>query len=141
MELYAERYGNHEALFGFALLNEPANIDIPKLQDYYKKAYDAVRRHSPNSYIVINPLITPFESGVESHWTNFMDPEQGYSKVAMDLHYYSCFGGSGDSTNADSNINYIKYDRKGQIDEFKVKNRKLQIIGEWSACQHGDQNR
>lgn len=140
MELFAERYGNNEALYGFQLLNEPA-VDIPTLQDYYKRGYDAVRKHSPNSYIVLNPLISPFESGVEDHWTNFMNPDQGYSKVVLDLHYYSCFGGPGDTTNADQNINYINNDRRAQIQEFKQKNPKLQIVGEWSACHHGDYNR
>ncbi|CAG2180249.1 unnamed protein product, partial [Oppiella nova] len=90
-----------QALFGFCLLNEPAHIDIGKLQDYYKRAYAAVRKHSADSHIVLNPLITPFESGTESHWTGFMNPGQGFTKVAMDLHYYSCFGGGADQTNPD----------------------------------------
>lgn len=108
------------------------------MQDYYKKAYAAIRKHSTNSYIVINPSMTPFEYGTESYWTNFMNPDQGYTKVAMDLHYYSCFNGAGDSTDADFNIDYINTKRVAQIKEFKEKNPKLQIIGEWSACQHGD---
>ncbi|CAG2177526.1 unnamed protein product, partial [Oppiella nova] len=37
MELYAKRYGSKPALFGFYLLNEPAHINITKLQDYYNR--------------------------------------------------------------------------------------------------------
>ena len=134
--LYAERYGKHEALYGFALLNEPDHMDIGVLQSYYKRAYERVRQHSPDSYIIINPLISPFESGTESHWTSFMNPDQGFHKVAMDLHYYSCFGGNGDQTNADGDIGYINNDRKAQIAEYTKKNKKLMFIGEWSACGH-----
>ena len=134
--LYAERYGKHEALYGFCLLNEPAHIKIETLQDYYKKAYQRVRQHSADSYIVINPLIDPFESGTESHWTSFMNPDQGFHKVAMDLHYYSCFGGPSDQSNADGAIGYINWDRKNQIADYAKKNPKLMLIGEWSACAH-----
>ena len=141
MGLYAERYGSHAALFGFALLNEPAHTNIATLQDYYKRAYAKVRQHSPDSYIVINPLINPFESGTESHWTGFMNPSQGFTKVAMDLHYYSCFGGSGDQSNPDGAIRYINNDRKNQIADYKQKNPKLMIIGEWSACGHFSNSR
>lgn len=141
MGLYAERYGGHPALYGFSLLNEPAQSDRGVLQDYYKRAYERVRQHSANSYIVINPLISPFESGTESYWTGFMNPDQGYSKVVMDLHYYSCFGGDGDQTNPDGAINYIRYDRQGQINDYHSKNPKGIIVGEWSACGHFDVSR
>jgi len=141
MGLYAERYANHPALYGFNLLNEPAQSNMGVLQDYYKRAYDRVRQYSRDSFIIINPLINPFESGVEGHWTGFMNPDQGYTKVGMDLHYYSCFGGGADQTNADGAIGYIRYDRQQQIDEYKSKNPKGMMIGEWSACGHFDVSR
>jgi hypothetical protein len=123
------------------LLNEPAHIDIPKLQDYYKRAYERVRQHSKDAYIVLNPLINPFESGTESHWTGFMNPAQGYNNVAMDLHYYSCFGGPSDQSNADGAIAYAKNDRKNQISDYMKHNPKLILIGEWSACARIPANR
>ena len=141
MGLYAERYGKHEALFGFSLLNEPAHVKINVLQDYYKRAYTRVRQHSPDSHIVLNPLINPFESGTEAHWTGFMNPNQGFSKVSMDLHYYSCFGGPSDQSNPDGAIGYIKYDRKNQIADYMHKNPKPMLIGEWSACGHFSSSR
>jgi Cellulase (glycosyl hydrolase family 5) len=136
MGLYAERYGNHSALFGFCLLNEPAHTNMNVLQDYYKRAYASVRQHSPNAHIVLNPLITPFESGTEDHWIGFMNPKDGYQKVSMDLHYYSCFGGQGDQSDPDRAIEYIKTERKNQIHDYMNKNPKPMLIGEWSACGH-----
>ena len=141
MGLYAERYGKHEALFGFSLLNEPAHVKMNVLQDYYKRAYTRVRQHSPDSHIVLNPLINPFESGTEAHWTGFMNPNQGFSKVSMDLHYYSCFGGPPDQSNPDGAIGYIRYDRKNQIADYMHKNPKPMLIGEWSACGHFSSSR
>lgn len=141
MELYAQRYGKHEALLGFGLLNEPDHQNVQTLQDYYKRAYAAVRKHSANSWIVINPMISPFESGTESHWTGFMNPNQGYSKVAMDLHYYSCFGGGPDQSNPDGAIGYINWDRKNQISDYIKQNPKPMLIGEWSGCWHAGSGR
>jgi len=141
MELYAERYGNHEALLGFCLLNEPAQSNMNVLQDYYKRAYAAVRKHSPDSWIVINPLINPFESGTEGHWTGFMNPDQGYTKVSMDLHYYSCFGGACDQTTADGAIGCIRYDRQNEVNNYHNVNPKPMLVGEWSACGHFDVGR
>ncbi len=134
--LYAQRYGNHSALFGFGLLNEPANVNMSVLQDYYKRAYARIHQYSPNSHIVLNSLINPFESGTEAHWTGFMNPNEGYHNVSMDLHYYSCFGGPPDQTNPDGAIGYIKQDRKNQIKDYMNKNPKPMLIGEWSASGH-----
>ncbi len=134
MGLYAERYGNHTALFGFCLLNEPNVVDMNVLQDYYKRAYARIRQYSPNSHIVLNPRV--FDSGIEEYWTGFMNPYEGYHNVSMDLHYYSCFGGPPDQTNPDGAIGYIKWDRKYQIIEYMNNNPKPMLIGEWSACGH-----
>ena len=141
MELYAQRYGKHPALFGYSLLNEPVLVKKEVLQDYYKRAYARIRKHSPNSYIVISPLMFPFESGTEAQWTGFMNPSQGYHNVSMDLHYYSCFGYDADQSDPDKAIKYIKVDRKKQIDDYINKNPKPMLIGEWSSCGHFSTNR
>lgn len=139
--LYVQRYANHRALIGFYLLNEPAHLEIDILQDYYKRAYAKVREFSNEIYVILNPLIGPFETGTEDYWINFMNPDQGYSKVVLDLHYYFCFGGPSDKNSADDAIKYAKTDLKEQIMDFKAKNSKLMMVGEWSACGHFDVNR
>lgn len=139
--LYAQRYANHPAFLGFAVLNEPAYTDVDVLQDYYLRAYDVVRQVSEDCFIIINSMITPFDSGTEEHWVNFMNPDQGFTKVAMDLHYYHCYGGDGDVEDADAAIEYIKTGRRGQIQDFMNKNPKFMIIGEWSGCGHFDTSR
>src|SRR2546426_1982376 len=57
-------------------------------------------------------LINPFESGTESHWKDFMNPSEGYKRVGIDLHYYSCFGGPSEdrkSTRLNSSHLVISY--------------------------------
>lgn len=140
MGLYAQRYGYHPALFGFSLLNEPLNVNLSVLQDYYKRAYRKIRQYSPNSQIVISPLLTD-QAGTGPEWTEFMNPNEGYQKVSMDVHYYSCFGGPPDQSNPDGAIGYIKWDRRYQIIDYESKNSKSLLIGEWSACGHFPDNR
>lgn len=138
--LYAARYANHPALFGFALLNEPI-VNVTVLQNYYQMAYKRVRLFSPDSVIVINPLISPFQSGTEPEWTGFMNPNAGYERVWMDLHFYSCFGGPADQTNADAAIAYIRNDRQAQVNQYKSVNPKPMFVGEWSGCGHFNTSR
>ena len=139
MGLYAERYGKHEALFGLYLLNEPSG-DVWKLQDYYKRTYDRIRQHSNHSYVVISPL-NGHETGAEAHWTGFMNPAQGYHNVAMDLHFYSCFGGEADKKGSDAVIGYVKKERMNQILDYMKKSPKPLLIGEWSACGQVSEDR
>ena len=84
MGLYAQRYGNGKALFDFSLLNELVYVNLDKLQSYYKMCCDAVRRQSNDSYIIINPPFTPFDLGTEQWWIDFMNTDQGYTKVGLD---------------------------------------------------------
>jgi len=138
--LYAQRYANQPALLGFCLLNEPMTA-IPPLQAYYINAYNRIRSFMNNDpVIVINPLITPFQSGTESEWVNFMNPNQGYVNVWVDLHYYECFGNYFNQSDPESIIDYAKNDRKQQIQQYNSVNPKPMVILEWSTCGVQDTN-
>lgn len=115
------------------------NLDI--LQNFYKQGYDILRRHSPDGFVLINGRIAPFDWGTENEWKGFMNPDQGFTRVAMDIHFYSCFGGDSDISDADQAIKYIREQRQRQIDDYKYWNPKPLMIGEWSACGHYDRNR
>jgi glucan 1,3-beta-glucosidase len=135
IELYAQRYANRSALLGFCLLNEPGhngNINVDTIKSYYAEAYRRVRKYSSEAWVVLNPLISPFQSGTEPEWTGFMNPDQGYRNVFMSLHYYHCFGGmpSGDQ----AVINYARYQRAAQIAQYNRVNPKPMLCDEWSAC-------
>lgn len=142
MRLYAERYGRHAALLGFYLLNEPSGIDVKILQDYYTRAYQAMRPHT-DAFLVINPLNgNPYQYASDPKWVNFMNPDSAFKKVVIDNHYYSCFGGSGDTTDAQTDLNYVTMNRKSLITKYeKIPNHKPLMLGEWAACWHAGSER
>ncbi|MGL4337406.1 MAG: glycoside hydrolase family 5 protein, partial [Turicibacter sp.] len=56
IERLAKRYGQHEALFGIQLLNEPHwEIPMDLLQDFHLRAYEVARKYmNPNASIVMH---------------------------------------------------------------------------------------
>ncbi|PRP74051.1 putative glucan 1,3-beta-glucosidase [Planoprotostelium fungivorum] len=134
---FVQKYNGHPAYWGVALLNEPRG-DTNVLRNYYLAAYAKIRTMT-NKPVVINPLISPFQSGTELEWITFMP---GFTNVWYDLHYYSCFGGDGDQTSSGGAIGYINWDRKNQIAAFKAAQPgKKILVGEWSGANHfGDDN-
>jgi len=135
MEMYAQRYGNKKALLGFCLMNEP-KTSVPLLKKYYQAAYDRIRKHSPNSIIIINPLITN-QNTDQAEWTQFMNSPQ-YTNVWMSMHWYHIWGFEGKSDSW--KLNYIKNDRASQISNYMNKNPKKGIIDEWSNGGISDGN-
>jgi aryl-phospho-beta-D-glucosidase BglC (GH1 family) len=141
LEKYAVRYGTKEALVGFDLINEPSSqaTSLEVLQDFYKRAYTAVRKHS-DAWVLIMPL-QEGDSGQNDHWAKFMNKDQNYTKVGMDIHMYSCFGGASDQNTMDGVTNYVKNDIKNWIAQYIKVNPKPMLVGEWSACQHADKTK
>jgi len=134
---YVQRYKDNAAFWGIYFLNEPHETSlIPVLQAFYMKTYHAVRQVSQRCQIVLNPLISPPESGTEDHWVNFMTGGE-FTNVWYDMHYYSCYGGPPDQDNEGGAIGYINWDRGNQLTAVKQANpNKKVIVGEWSGCVH-----
>jgi len=135
VELYVQRYANRKAYLGICLLNEP-KVDTGVLKRFYQNAYARIRKHDSNGIIVINPLITN-QNVAQDEWTNFMNPPQ-YTNVWMSIHWYHIWGFEGKSDG--DKLNYIKWDRMGQVNEYKEKNPKKGIIDEWSNGGISDGN-
>lgn len=81
---------------------------------------------------MINPLISPFQTGTEPEWVHFMNLSDGFTNVFVSLHYYHCFGGV--PTTDQDLINYILKDRLAQINQYYKLNPKPMLIDEWSDC-------
>lgn len=130
LEGLARRYGQHPALYGIELLNEP-RWDVPMgiLKGYYQSAYKRLRPLIPRSTaIVIHDGFRPFE------WKDFMtEPE--YSNVLLDAHLYQAY------TDADR-----KRTPQEHIAEALSKKKYLDameqqlwtIVGEWSLGTPGE---
>ncbi|PRP84626.1 putative glucan 1,3-beta-glucosidase [Planoprotostelium fungivorum] len=133
VEAYMQRYASKKAYAGICLLNEP-KVDTWKLKQYYMNAYNVIRKYSKDSIVIINPLITN-QNTDQPEWTNFMNAPQ-YTNVWMSMHWYHIWGFEDKSD--DWKLNYIRNDRKWQVDNYKNKNPKKGIIDEWSNGGIGD---
>jgi len=82
----AERYGDHPALLGFSLLNEPSPR-IPKrlLLDYYTQAYRIIRGRCGDK-----PWIVYSDGYIPIRWRKELPAEQ-FKNVYIDTHQYRVF--------------------------------------------------
>lgn len=150
LERLAQRYGNHSALFGIEVLNEPITenawkiFDVPNryravdekmaqgskpntiefLKDFYIKAYHRLRKYLPvEKYIVIH-------DGFElMTWKDFMQ-EDTFQNVILDTHQYLMIAeADGCKQELSAYLTYIKENYAKQIKEmsayFPI------ICGEW----------
>lgn len=129
IEKLAQRYGQHPALQGIELLNEP-KATIPKhiLQDYYRRGYAIVRQHAkPEIWVVFSDSFTP------RRWRRSLRP-QSMPNLLLDTHQYQA---------------YTAYDKRLPIASHVHKtlwpiSRRLRgiekghpfIVGEWSLALH-----
>ena len=84
----ARRYGSSPSLWAVQVLNEP-RWDIPTdfLEDFYRRAYDAVRAHCAHERVAVM-----FHDGFRprSDYLGFFDPAR-FQNVLYDVHRYQCF--------------------------------------------------
>ncbi|XP_027333458.1 probable glucan 1,3-beta-glucosidase A [Abrus precatorius] len=125
IEFLAERYGNKSNLGGMELMNEPQGVNIDSLKNYYRKAYDAVRKHSQSAYVIMsNPL------GADSKV--LLSFVKGFRRVVIDVHYYNLFSKKFDNMNVQQNIDYIRNQRSKNLSDVSSTDA-LSFVGEWTA--------
>lgn len=124
LEHIAHTFCNYPSFEGIEVLNEPHwTIDLKILQDFYIKAYHAIRKHT-QSLIVFHDSFRPEDVS----WKPFFK-KNAFLNVAFDLHLYHCF---------DPKITHLDFN--GHIDVIqkrlsfikKVETFVRTIIGEWS---------
>lgn len=149
LERLAQRYGTRKGLWGIEILNEPVTtkelwestskrypavdvqmaegseaISMEFLRDFYRKAYDRLRKHMPEEKYVV------FHDGFQlKAWKDFMREEK-YQNVVLDTHQYLMSAeAEGCRQNLDSYLEYIQEHYEKDIAEmeqyFPV------ICGEW----------
>jgi glucan 1,3-beta-glucosidase len=125
LESFAQKYGQHPALCGIELLNEPRDVvPLGILQQFYQDAYARLRRHvDPQVAIVFHDSFRPLA------WKKFMQ-EPTFSNVILDTHLYQCFDEAARGRTAQEQLEFaIK--RKTALDEMQ-KEELPTIVGEWS---------
>ncbi|KAJ9664738.1 glucan exo-1,3-beta-glucosidase [Neophaeococcomyces mojaviensis] len=117
----AAEFGNHPAVAGIELVNEPQTGSLPggrsALSNYLGQAYAAVRKHSGKSVVIQDGFQAP------SSWNGFL------TDSIIDHHEYQVF------TNADVRLSYADHASQAyaRAANWGGSDRRL-IIGEWTAA-------
>jgi len=125
LESFAQKYGNHPALLGIELLNEPRDVvPLEILQQFYQDAYARLRKHlDPAVAIVFHDSFRPLA------WKKFMQ-EPAFSHVILDTHLYQCFSEADKLRTAQEQLAFA-INRKTTLDEMQREELPT-IVGEWS---------
>lgn len=149
VEKLAERYGRHDSLWGIQPLNEPISeqlwlhiqnryfphdkerakgssfVSLEVLMDFYKRSYEAIRRHADESKAIV------FHDGFRfDAWFGFMtEPE--YKNVILDAHWYLGM----DLGSGNDEFDFMQVVLKDHVKKLHMMEKVHPvIIGEWSLC-------
>jgi glucan 1,3-beta-glucosidase len=130
LESFAQKYGNHPALCGIELLNEPkVTVPLDILQQFYQDGYTRVRKYlKPDAAVVIHDSFRPLA------WKKFMQ-QPAFSNVILDTHLYQCFDAQARSRSALEQLVY-SLDRITSLDEMQTEELPA-VVGEWSLSLPG----
>ncbi len=125
LESFAQKYGQHPALYGIELLNEPRDVvPLEILQQFYQDAYARLRKYlNPQVAIVFHDGFRPLA------WKKFMQ-EPAFSNVILDTHLYQCFDAAARGRSAHEQLAFA-INRKATLDEMQREELPT-IVGEWS---------
>lgn len=125
LESFAQAFGNHPALGGIELLNEPrAEVPLEILRQFYLDAYAPLRRHlDPRVAIVFHDSFRPLA------WKDFM-VVPAFANVLLDTHLYQCFDHQDKSRAAGEQL-AVALHRKQTLDEMQ-RDGLPALVGEWS---------
>jgi len=135
LESFAQAYGQHPALCGIELLNEPRDqVPLEILKRFYQDAYARLRPLlAPGVAIVIHDSFRP------QSWKGFMQ-EPAFANVILDTHLYQCFDEAARGRTAQEQLAFA-INRKPTLDEMQ-RDELPTMVGEWSLAlpdhaQHG----
>lgn len=125
LDSFAQKYGQHPALYGIELLNEPRDqVPLEILQQFYQDAYARLRKILPPTVaIVFHDSFRPLA------WKKFMQ-EPAFSNVILDTHLYQCFDEAARGRSAQEQLAFA-INRKTALDEMQ-RDELPTIVGEWS---------
>jgi len=120
IERMVSRFAASPAYFGFGIANEVGTMDSHGTMAFYQKAYDIIRRHSPDSFVFIDSTFNPSSY-----------PLQGEIHVGQDDHMY--FSAKFKDKASRLNMQNLEKARGRQLN---VERWQL-LIGEWALDHHG----
>ena len=139
LEKLAIRYGQASSLLGIELLDTPVmsvrknlftmtdGIPSHYLRNFYRDAYDLIRRHMPASKAIVFSA-----SGHPGMWKHFMRGDK-YENVLMDLHLYHYRDENAVDISSPSGLSSAVIRNKRMIAEA-VSTGFPVLVGEWSGA-------
>ncbi|XP_076890777.1 putative glucan 1,3-beta-glucosidase A [Bidens hawaiensis] len=126
IEFFAARYTDNPSLYAVELINEPhaSGVSLDVLTKYYEDGYKAVRRHSPNAFVVLSNRL-----GGDSK--ELFPVASGMTNVVIDVHYYNLFSDIFDTMNVEQNIEFLKTTRSDELQAITTSDGPLTFVGEW----------
>lgn len=137
LDMLAKRYKHEKALFGIEVLNEPIlagfrglsyepGIPGPYLRNFYRSAYDLLRKEFDLDKAVV------FHDAYKAwKWKRFMSSPK-YKNVWWDTHIYHCFGKFAENLHDKKLFTQAMKQDARIIAELK-RSGKAVMVGEWSA--------
>ncbi|HEY1064044.1 MAG TPA: cellulase family glycosylhydrolase [Candidatus Saccharimonadales bacterium] len=123
----ADRYGNHPALLGISLLNEPSpELSFKELEVFYARAYQAVReRCSDKTWVVFSDAFRPYH-----WWRKFRATD--YPGMTVDYHHYQIYGWLNQHLSIGMQLFRTKYLFPGKL--RRMGRHHPLIVGEWCGA-------
>ncbi|KAK2429558.1 hypothetical protein P8452_43155 [Trifolium repens] len=121
------RYVKNPSLYAVELINEPLSpgVTLESLNKYYKAGYDAVRKHSSTTYVVMSNRLGPSEP------KELFPLANGLMRCVIDVHYYNIFNDLFENMTAQQNIDFIYNNRSSELNFITTSNGPLTFVGEW----------
>lgn len=129
-ETLAKRFGQHPALLGIQVINEPTRYQGAQLMDLYRDSYDAIRKHTKDVWVIV------YAHKYEKVKNLARDGDK-FHNLILDKHEYACFG-DGRTGPPGATYNHHRDITKRWVKEVKEMNSEYPtILGEWSLCHGG----
>ncbi|KAJ4796520.1 hypothetical protein LUZ62_047766 [Rhynchospora pubera] len=128
IDFLSSRYAKRRGLLAIELINEPLapGATLDSLKKYYQAGYNAVRKHTPNAYVIMSNRLS-------AQSTELLQFASGFQKSVLDVHYYNLFSSVFTSMTVQENIDYINNNRSTDLSTVSVANGPLVFVGEWTA--------
>ncbi|GFP86518.1 probable glucan 1 3-beta-glucosidase a [Phtheirospermum japonicum] len=129
IDFLAKRYANRSSLGAIELINEPLapGVSLDDLTNYYKQGYAAVRKYSPNAYVILSNRLGDVNN------TELLPLAKGGYRCVIDVHYYNLYSTMFVNMTAQQNIDYIYNQRKKTLQEVTPTTGPLSFVGEWTG--------
>ncbi|KAI4389213.1 hypothetical protein MLD38_001462 [Melastoma candidum] len=126
IEFLTARYSDNPSLYAVQLLNEPLSpiVSLENIAKFYKAGFEAVRRHSPTSYVIFSTVLG---TGPE----DLLPLASVLERSVIDVHYYNLFRTTFDTIEGNMDCVYTK--RSAHLSSFTKEGGPLTFIGEWVA--------